>query len=121
MAVDDRDVAAWAARIRPHFPAPQQDTAEVVASYLASAVGAKVKDLRPDTPMRTVMNWLKSAPHDFGSPDWVELFMLIEGEVSSEVTDSFAETIESRSFAEYVAHLVAQKRPDTSLERTHEG
>ena len=47
--------------------------------------------------------------------------MVIEEEVSSEVTDEFAETIESRTFSEYVAHLVSQKRPNKSLERTREG
>jgi hypothetical protein len=70
--------------------------------------------------MSTVLAWLKAAPNGHCSADWVELLMVIENEVSSEVTDEFAETIESRSFSEYVAHLVSQKRPNKSLERTRE-
>ena len=71
--------------------------------------------------MSAVLASLRAAPKDFCSPDWVELLMVIEEEVSSEVTDDFAETIESRSFSEYVAHFVCQKRPNKSLERTREG
>ena len=114
MPVDQQDVAAWAARIRPHFSAPHQDTAEAAAFWIATSVGSKVRDLRPDTSMATVLSWLKSAPHSLMDPDWVELLMAIEAEVSSEVSAEFAETIESRTFAEYVSHLVAKKRPNTS-------
>ena len=118
MAITDQDLAALAARIRPHFPVSQQDTAEAAAYCLATAVGTKIRELRPDTSMSTVLAWLKAAPNGLCSPDWVELLMVIEEEVSSEVTDDFAETIESRNFSEYVAHLVSQKRPNKSLERT---
>ena len=118
MAVDSRDIAAWAARIRPHFSPAEQDTAESAASWLATSIGPKVKELRPDTSMGTVLSWLKAAPRGFADPDWVELLMAIESEVSSELTDPFAETLETRTFSEYVAHLVSQKRPNTSLERT---
>jgi hypothetical protein len=118
MAITDQDLAAYAARIRPHFPAAQQDTAEAVAYCLASVVGPKIKELKPDTSMSTVLAWLKETPSGLCSPDWVELLMAIELEVSSEVTDDFAETLESRRFSEYVAHLVSQKRPNKSLERT---
>ena len=121
MAITDQDLAAFAARIRPHFPVSQRDTAETAAYCLATAVGQRIRELRPETSMSTVLAWLKAAPKGFCSPDWVELLMVIEEEVSSEVTDDFAETIESRSFSEYVAHLVSQKRPNKSLERTREG
>ena len=118
MATKDQDLAAYAARIRPHFPVSEQDTAEVAAYCLATVIGPKVKELKPDTSMSTVLTWLKEAPSGLCSPDWVELLMAIELEVSSEVSDDFAETIESRRFSEYVAHLVSQKRPNKSLERT---
>ena len=121
MAVDDQDIAAWAARIRPHFSIAEQDIAEVAAFWFATNVGSRVKDLRPDTSMSVVISWLKTAPRGLTEPDWVELLMAIEEEVASEASDEFAETLESRSFAEYVAHLAAKKRPNTSFERTREG
>ena len=121
MAVNDRDIAAWAARVRLHFSRAEQDIAESAVSWLATSIGPKVKELRPDTSMGTVLSWLKAAPRGFYTPDWVEILMAIESEVSSELTDTFAETLESRTFSEYVAHLVSQKRPNKSLERTREG
>jgi hypothetical protein len=118
MAITDQDLAALAARIRPHFPESQQDTAEAAAYCLATAIGPRIRELRPNTSMSTILAWLKASPSDFSSPNWVELLMVIEDEVSSEVTDDFAETLESRSFSEYIAHLVSQKRPNKALERT---
>ena len=121
MAVDQRDVAAWAARIRTHFPIAEQDIAEVAAFWFATSVGARVKDLRPHTSMSVVLCWLKAAPRGLTDPDWVELLMAIEADVASESSDEFAETLESRSFGEYVAHLASKKRPNTSFERTRGG
>jgi hypothetical protein len=110
MPVDNADLAAWAARIRPHFPVAERDIAESAASWLANSIGPKVKELRPDTSMETVLSWVKAAPHRFSDPNWVELLMAIELEVSSELTDEFAETLEARTFAEYVSHLASRKR-----------
>jgi hypothetical protein len=121
MATNQQDLAAWAARIRPHFAPAEQDTAEVAALWLATSIGPKVKELRPDTLMGAVLSWLKSAPHSFADSSWVELLIAIESEVSSEATDKFAELLEARTFREYVAHLVSRKRPNKSLERTREG
>jgi uncharacterized protein (DUF2384 family) len=70
--------------------------------------------------MGVVLSWLKAAPRSFSDPDWVELLMAIEAEVSSEATDDFAESLEARTFAEYVAHLVSQRRPNKLPERTRE-
>ena len=39
----------------------------------------------------------------------VELLVAIEAEVSSESTDDFAESLEARTFAEYVAHLASSE------------
>jgi len=121
MPIDNRDLAAMAARIRPHFTRAEQDTAEVAASRFAALIGPKVKDLRQDTSMGAVLSWLKAAPRGSNDPNWVELLMAIESEVSGELTDDFAETLETRTFSEYVSHLVSQKRPNKSLERTREG
>jgi hypothetical protein len=112
MAIDDRDLAAWAARIRPHFSVAEQDTAEAAAYWFATSIGSKVKELRPDTSMGAVLSWLKAAPRGFSGLDWVELLMALEAEASSEVTDEFAEKIETRTFADYVSHLAARKRPN---------
>ena len=71
MPIDHQDVAAWASRIRSHFPAHQQDTAEAAAFWIATSIGPKVRDLRPGTSMGTVLEWLKSARHGFKDPDWV--------------------------------------------------
>ena len=120
MATDHQDFAAWAARIRPHFSMAELDTAEAAAYWLATSVGSKVKELRPDTSMGVVLAWLEAAPRSFSGPDWVELLMAIEAEVSSEAADDFAESLETRTFAEYVAHLVSRKRTDKLLERTRE-
>jgi hypothetical protein len=109
--VTDQDLEVWAARIRPHFEPRLQGMAEAVAAVLVLAVGSRIKQLRPETPMSEVFSWLK----DDASPrrtslDWVEMLMAVEEEVSSEATDAFAETLEQRTFREYVEHLDAHRR-----------
>jgi hypothetical protein len=109
--VTEQDLEAWAARIRPHFEPRLQDIAESAAGVLVRAVGSRVKQLRPETPMAKVFDWLKDDQSRRGaSLDWVELLMAVEYEVSSEATDAFAETLEQRTFREYVEHLHAQRR-----------
>ena len=86
-------------------------TATSAAGVLVLAVGSRVKELRPETPMSKVLDWLKDdANRRNTSLDWVELLMAVEEEVSSETTDAFAETLEQRTFREYVEHLHAQRR-----------
>ena len=109
MPVTDRDLEAWAARIRPHFEARLQDIAEVVASVLVLYVGSRIKDLRPETRMAEVFSWLKEDARG-SSLDWVEILMAVEEEASSEATDAFAETLEQRTFREYLEHLHANRR-----------
>lgn len=118
MPFDEADVQAWAGRVRPYFPSAEQDTAEVAAYWFATVVGSQVKALRPETSMTTVLSWIKSAPRGFLEANWVETLMAVEEEVWSAVTDTFAETLETRTFGEYVHHLVEQSRPNKSLERT---
>lgn len=111
MPLDDRDLERWAARVRPYFEPPLQDVAEGAAAVLVMGVGSRIKELRPETPMADVVSWLKDA-RDTGSAslDWVEMLMAVDEEVSSEVTDAFAETLEQRTFREYVEHLQANRR-----------
>lgn len=110
MAVSELDRQAWAARIRAHFEPELRDIAEAVAAALVEAVGPRIKQLRPETPMAEVLRWLKEERAGAGSLDWVELLMVIEEVVPSEVTDAFAETLEQRTFREYVEHLHANRR-----------
>ena len=61
--------------------------------------------------MEEVMLWLKDAEEQgSASLNWVEILMAMEEEASSEVSDAFAETIEQRSFREYVEQLHARRR-----------
>lgn len=56
-----------------------------------------------------VFTWLKGEARRT-SLDWVEVFMAVEEEVSSQTTDAFAQTLEQRTFLEYVEHLYANRR-----------
>lgn len=61
--------------------------------------------------MAEVISWLKDEENRrSASLDWVEVLMAVEEEVSSETTDVFAETIEQRTFGEYVEHLHDHRR-----------
>jgi acyl carrier protein len=108
MPVTERDFAAWAARIRPHFEPRLQDTAETVARMFAPSVGSKLKDLRPETRMEELLQWVKESGRS--SLDWVELIMFIEEELPSEVSDEFAESLELRTFRDFVEHLHSRRK-----------
>jgi hypothetical protein len=109
--VNDRDVEAWAARIRAHFEPRFQDIAESVALVFVDAVGPRIKDLRPGTRMGQVLSWLEDEKRSGASSlDWVEILVATQDEASSEATDAFAETLEQRTFREYVEHLYANQR-----------
>jgi hypothetical protein len=110
MPVTDRDLDAWAARVRPYFDPKLQDIAEAAAGVLVRAVGSRIKQLRPETPMAEVVGWLKDENRRSTSLDWVEIMMAVEERLSSETTDAFAETLEQRTFREYVEHLHAHRR-----------
>jgi hypothetical protein len=88
-----------------------QDLAEDVAAVLGHAIGAQVKHLYPETRMADIVCWLKESTGSLGaSLDWVETLMAAEERVSSASTDEFAETLERRSFGEYLEHLHAHRR-----------
>ena len=111
LPVTDRDLAAWAAEIRSHFEPELQDVAGGAARVLVRAVGHRIRRLRPETRMAEVVSWLKDAESRRStSLDWVEILMAVEEELSTETTDVFAETLEQRTFREYVEHLHAHRR-----------
>jgi hypothetical protein len=60
--------------------------------------------------MADIVCWIKDSTGSPGaSLDWVETLMAVEEGVSSEVTDEFAETLEQRTFGEYLEHLHARR------------
>jgi hypothetical protein len=61
--------------------------------------------------MGEVLSWLEDEKRPGASSlDWVEILVATENEASSEATDAFAETLEQRTFREYVEHLYANQR-----------
>jgi hypothetical protein len=111
MPISDRDIEAWAARIRPHFEPPLQDLAEHAAIVFAPIVGPRIKFLRPETSMADMLRWVTEAQVDSHSPiKDVELLMAAEGEVDSKMPDAFAQNIGDRTFREFVEHLRANNR-----------
>src|SRR6266850_5337062 len=111
MHANEHDVAAWAARIRPHFDAPLQDVAEVVALAFAPSVGPRITRLRPETTMSEFLRWVQEAtPGSFKGTDWVETLMGIEKRLGGSIGDAFAESLDSHTFGELVAHLQTSRR-----------
>jgi hypothetical protein len=84
MKITKSDLEMFAARIRPHFEPELRETAYQLALEIAHVVGAKVKDLRPETALVELFAWLEShdplggSLHD--SLDTVELSMVLEEE-----------------------------------------
>lgn len=84
MNITRSDLEMFAARIRPHFEPTLRETAYLAALEIAYVVGAKVKELRPETTLAEIWAWLDS--HDplqgtlHDSLDTVELAMALEAE-----------------------------------------
>jgi acyl carrier protein len=82
-----------------------------VASVVVRGIGVRPTLLRPETPMREIIAWFQESKNSgLASLEMVELFMLIEEELRCDLTDEFAETLEQRTFGEYVSHLHAHGR-----------
>jgi hypothetical protein len=105
------DQELWAARVRLHFEPDLRDPAEEVARILVPVVGRRIKELRPETHMGEILRWLKDQTSVLTSSlDWVELMMMIEEQMGTEITDEFAERLEEHAFREFVVHLVGNRR-----------
>lgn len=105
MSLNDEDFTAFGRRIRPHFDPALQDAAEELAQAFAQlGGGARVKALRPDTPLQEILSWLGT-----DSLDDVEAILLIEAEVGFHIPDSVAARSATASFRELVL-LLARKR-----------
>jgi acyl carrier protein len=111
MPVTEEDLEAWARWVGLHFEPPLKETAVAVAYAVVRTVGVRPTLLRPETPMREITAWLQEAKDSgLASLEMVELLMLIEEETRCDLTDEFAETLEQRTFGEYVSHLHAHRR-----------
>jgi acyl carrier protein len=104
MTVTNQDLHAFAARIRPYFAPPLQDIAEEFALLIARTAGARTKDLRPETTLDQILEWLGTE-----SLDRVEVWMAIEAEIKFEVPDEDSERSSITNFRQLVIAL-ARKR-----------
>lgn len=107
MAVTEHDVEQFAARIRLHFEPELRDIAFDCAHSIARLVGARVKLLRPETPIAEIFAWVSES--DSGSLDKVEWIMAMEDELEFEIPDELAARIDRATFRELVEYA-AQRR-----------
>jgi acyl carrier protein len=104
MTLTEPDLRAFAARIRSHFDPPLQDIAEEFALLIARTAGARAKELRPETTLDEILEWLGP-----GSLDRVETIMAIEEEMAFEIPDADAERSSVTTFRQLVI-LIALRR-----------
>ena len=111
MALTERDVELFAARIRPHFPPEQRDIAYQLAHDIARLAGAKVKLLRPGTTIDEIWSWMaKGQPFGADSLDKVESIMVLEEELGFEVPDKLASRSDRATFRELVEHRTQRSK-----------
>ena len=111
MAVTERDVELFAARIRPHFPPEQRDIAYQLAYDIARSAGPEVKLLRPDTTIDEIWSWMANE-QGFGSDslDKVESIMALEEEFGLSVPDELASRSDRATFRDLVEHRAKRSK-----------
>jgi acyl carrier protein len=113
VAVTDRDVQLFAARIRLHFPPEQRDIAYELAYGIARIVGPKVKLLTPDTTMDEIVAWIQ-AEEPFGSLDSldkVEWIMALEEELPGlDIPDDLASNTDRTTLRDVVERRAKHRR-----------
>ncbi len=82
MSLTTQDLLAFAARIRPHFDPRLQDIAEEFALHIAQSAGVRTKELRPDTTLEEILEWMRT-----DSLHRLELIMVIEEELGIQIPD----------------------------------
>lgn len=113
MAITESDVAMYAMRIRAHFPSELRDTAFALAFSIARIVGPKAKQLRPETTLDEIIEWL--GPHYIRSKDSldkVEIVMAIEEDLGDAfvLPDELATRADTATFADLVRYAFAKER-----------
>jgi acyl carrier protein len=118
MPISDKDLASFAARIRPHFEPELRDAAEELALRIAYLAGARVKLLRPETTVRELREWcdFEEAPvvetGSLGSDslDTVELVMALEEELGPANPHELASTCDTETFRDLVVRNAKRRR-----------
>lgn len=105
MTLTEQDLKAFAARIRPHFYPPLQDIAEEFALLIAQTAGARIKELRPETTLDQILEWVGT-----DSMDRIEVMMAIEAELAFEIPDEYAEHSSVTTFRHLVIQIARARR-----------
>ena len=108
MAITETDVELYAARIRAHFPPGLREAAFALAYSIARIAGPKAKQLRPETTLDEIIEWL--GPHYVQSKDSldeVERVMAMQEEAGDAfmLPDELAARTDTATFAELVRHV----------------
>jgi hypothetical protein len=103
----------YAARIRAHFAPELRDSAFALALPIARVVGRQAKQLRPETTLDEIIQWL--APHYVDGKDYldkVEMIMLMEEDLGDAfvLPDELAARSDMLTFADLVRHIATKKR-----------
>jgi hypothetical protein len=106
VAVTERDVELFAARIRAHFVPEQRDIAYELAYDIARLVGARAKLLRPDTTIDEILGWVaEEQPFGPESLDKVEWIMALEVDLPGlKLPDEFASRTDGTTFRDLVEY-----------------
>jgi hypothetical protein len=110
MKVTPQDLELFAARIRPYFEPQLRDFAYALALDISRCVGPKVKQLRPDTRMTEIFQWLEEQEPFPRSLDQVELVMALEVEMGLEVPDEMAKDWDRLTFRSLVLERARRRR-----------
>lgn len=110
MALTNKDIEAFAARIRPHFEPELRDIAYELALGIARCVGPKAKELRPETTFDEIFKWFDGPDPFPSSLDQVEWVMALEEEFGIELPDSMAGQSKLGTFRELVLERARKRR-----------
>lgn len=103
MTITQRDLQLYAARVRPHFAPELRDMAEALAYQIAGVVGPNATQLRPETTLEEILEWLEaSAPYREDSIDEVEWIMALEEETGFEIPDRLTADAKAATFKQWV-------------------
>jgi hypothetical protein len=102
MTLSKADIELFAARIRLHFEPELRDDANALAREIANGVGARVKDLRPETNLGEILEWFGTKDNYPISLDRVEWMMGLEVELGFELEEFDGGSMERTTFRRLV-------------------